>query len=696
MASLPVRRTWARVRWLGPARTARAALHLVRRQPLRGWRRLLAAVAGTAVGPGELARALGVPPTDLAMTVGRIRRAFRTRLPSGPDDAKAIRVALEEFAPETLDATLAAADRVGAHVFDLLGSGRVELGPRIDWHRDFKSGHRWDPGTFHTAVRFGRQPGVDVKVPWELSRGHHLPVLAQAYLLSGDERYAVEAVAQIRDWLAANPPQYGVNWACPMDVAIRAVNWLWTLGLLADAPAADVDLFQGGLAGLLAHGRHIRANLELRPDGVTTNHYFADLVGLFYLGLCLPELREAAGWRAFAARGLERELERQVGRDGLHYEASVPYHRLVTEMALSAAILGRHHGVELAPAAQKRLQRMVASVALYTKPNGLAPQVGDADDGRLHVLSGYGGADPRDHRHLLAAGALLFERDDWWAAAGPAWSEALWLGGTRGHAWARPAARPARPPASAALRDAGLYVLRAGADYVLVNAGPVGTGGVGTHKHNDLLALEVHLGGEDIVVDPGTYCYTSDPAARDAFRSTAAHATVMVDGEEQNRFVSGGLFTLYPDATPRVLVCEMGPTGDRVVAEHDGYRRLAEPIIHRRSVTLERATGRVAVTDELAGPARGRRVHRLLWTFPLAPACVVEPAGDGWLVRTGRQRIRLGRPRRQPDGTPLAVETEVATGWVSPRYGVRDAAPVLRWRWSGPLPLAVSFVLERA
>lgn len=690
---------WARARQLGPAGTARAAVHVAARRAERRWRRLRAAVAGTGVGRPELALALSVPEASLPDAVARVRRAMRTRLPSGPDDAKAIRVALERHAPEVIAATVAAADRVSDHVFDLLGSGPVALGPRIDWHRDFKSGYRWDPGTFYADVPYGHVPGVDIKVPWELSRGQHLPVLAQAYLLTGDERYAREAVAQIRHWLAANPPQYGVNWACPMDVGIRAVNWLWTVGLLADAPAADGGFAQEWLAGLLAHGRHLMANLEIRPDGLTTNHYLADVVALLYLGLCLPELADAAGWRAFASRALVAEMERQVLPDGADYESSLPYHRLATEMFLSAAALCRHHGVGLSAAYRTRLGRMVEFVRAYTKPDGLAPQVGDADDGRLHVLSGYGTADPRDHRHLLAVGGLLFERDDWWAASGPAWPEALWLGGARPGRWDRPAPGPAPAPVSAAFPDAGLYILRRADDYVLLNASPVGTCGVGTHKHNDLLALEVHLGGEDVLVDPGSYLYTPDPAARDAFRSTAAHATVMVDGQEQNRFVPGGLFALEPDARPRVLAWEPGPDRDRVVAEHDGYCRLADPVVHRRSVTFERATGRVEVVDRFEPPAGGGGgggVHELVWTFPFAPGCAVEPAAGGWIVRTARPRVRLAAPRREPGGDALAVDAELAEGWVSPRYGVRHPAPVLRWRWRGPVPLGVAFAWERS
>ncbi|MCZ6780773.1 MAG: heparinase II/III family protein, partial [Nitrospirae bacterium] len=500
-----------RIRQLGPAALVRVVLHVASRPVARRLRRIQAGLTGTRVGPMELARALDVDREALPEIAEGFRQAMRTRLPVGPDDAKEVLACLDRHVPDVASSTVAVADRVCDHVFDLLGSGPVNLGPEIDWHRDFKSGYRWDPETFYTDVPFGHVSGVDIKVPWELSRCQHVPVLAQAYLLTGEERYAREAVAQMRNWLAANPPQFGVNWACPMDVGIRAVNWLWTAGLLADAPDADKEFFADLLGGLLAHGRYLMGNLEVGADGITSNHYLANIVGLLYLGLCVPELPEAEAWRTFAVSALVEEMDRQVLPDGVDYESSIPYHRLVTEMFLSAALLCRHHHVPLPRAFLDRLARMLEFVRAYTKPSGLAPQVGDADDGRLHVLHGYGTADPRDHRHLLALGALLFERQDWWAEAGPAWPEALWFGGARSGPWNRPPKGAPVTSESAAFPNAGLYMMRCSDDYVLFNASAVGTRGIGNHKHNDLLAVEVHLGGEDILVDPGSYLYTSAP-----------------------------------------------------------------------------------------------------------------------------------------------------------------------------------------
>lgn len=669
----------------------RTTIHSANRRAILAWRRLRAGFVDTRVSRVRLAAALGVAESDVPAKVETIRSAFALRLPTGPQDAPAILDKLATDAPDELGRMIPQADAIRSHTFDLLGSGPVSLGARIDWHRDFKSGYRWNPATHYTGIRFGEKPGVDVKIPWELSRGHHLPLLAQAYLLTGTSEYAKEAVDQILDWIATNPPEFGVNWTCPMDAAIRAVNWLWTAAFLSQAPEADEAFFEELLASLLAHGNYLRGNLEVMSDGIRTNHYIADLVGLLYLGLCLPELHTAREWAAFARAELASEMERQVLPDGVSYESSIAYHRLVAEMFVSASLLARQNGGAFNEAFQERLARMIAFTAAYTKPNGLAPQIGDADDGRLHVLTGYGFVDPRDHRHLLAAGAVLFARADWYALSGDRWTEALWLGGAHTHR--RPASCLAGT-VSVAFKDAGIYILRAPDDLVVFTAGRVGSDGLGNHKHNDLLAIEAHLAGEDVLVDPGSYVYTPDPAARDAFRSTHAHNTVMVDGVEQNRIPTTSLFSLHSDARPRLVSWEPTPEGGSVVAEHDGYARLDGRLIHRRSVRLE-SPHSLHVEDRFIEPAAAAG-HEFSWTFAFAAGCDVVPDEDGWLITTATGRVfRLVWPR-DDRAQRLSVDVEPIAGSVSPRYGIRQSAPVLRWRCRGLAGQAVRFSLQAA
>src|SRR2546430_2134468 len=73
---------------------------------------------------------------------------------------------------------------------------------------------------------------VDPKVIHELNRHQHLPRLAKAFFLTGEERYAAEALAQMESWIEQNPRWNGVNWQSSLEIAVRAMSWMWTIFLL--------------------------------------------------------------------------------------------------------------------------------------------------------------------------------------------------------------------------------------------------------------------------------------------------------------------------------------------------------------------------------------------------------------------------------------------------------------------------------
>jgi hypothetical protein len=680
-----LRSAWNRARRLTPAGLAAAAGRRLRVASGAAAAEVRARLLGTQVSDRQLRMSLR-PAADPTGDGQALFHPMGFFLDSRQRDQVVGQIRAEH--PHTIAATIRSADTACAHRFDLLGSGPVSLGPAIDWHRDFKSGYRWPPRAFYRRVGYGQMPGVDVKVPWELSRFQHLPTLGKAYWFTGDGRYAAEFVAQLTHWMDQNPPQFGVNWACTMDVAIRAFNWLWGYAFFQDGPEVTAA-FRRRLAGfLLAHGRHILRNLERGLDGITSNHYLANLAGLVGLGFGLPALREADAWRTFGLEESFREIERQVHPDGADYESSIPYHRLVAEMFLAVAILCRRNGVEPPESFHRRLTRMLDFTQWYTKPNGLAPQVGDADDGRLHILADYGNWDPRDHRHLLATGGALLGREDWLRVAGEQTEEAMWLVGGRRRSGPHPAAAAI---GSRAFPESGFYLMRERGLYLLIACNPVGTRGIGNHKHNDVLSLELHADGQDLIVDPGSYLYTPEPIWRNRFRSTAAHNTVMVDGAEQNRFGEGGLFWLHVDATPRCLAWESRPEMDLFVGEHDGYARLSDPVVHRREIRLDKRARSIEIRDRLTGTRR----HELVWNFTLAPGAAVRPVGEGqWEVTSGPVRALLGLEEIGPKAMRRAARLEVAEAFVAPHYGAKDPTSAIRVRLDADLPVECRFRIE--
>ena len=333
---------------------------------------------------------------------------------------------------KSLEQTIKDANEICEHIFDLLGSDKQKLGKEIDWHLDFKSGYKWNPKTYYlwTGKHVTLDDDSDVKVPWELSRCQHFATLGKAYWFTGDEKYANEFISQIESWIARNPVELGVNWACTMDVAIRAVNWIWGYYFFCDSENLTKEFKINFFKSLFLHGRHIINNLEFGQ--IRGNHYLSDIVGLVYLGIFFQETKEGKKWLEKGLSALEEEMKLQVYPDGVNCEGSISYHRLVTELFLSTTLLCRKNGITFPECYMNRLEKMIEFVMYYTKPDGTAPQIGDNDDGRLHILSNYGNWNRLDHRYLLSVGAVMFERQDFKAAAGEFHEEAFWLVGEEG------------------------------------------------------------------------------------------------------------------------------------------------------------------------------------------------------------------------------------------------------------------------
>jgi hypothetical protein len=616
-----LRQGYAAWRRLGPRRGTVAVARVATAVTLPHLERARIRVAPPRASGRQVARALGgVEAFDA------IRGPVRAALPTV--------VAWEAELDRQHESIVQRADDVVAHRFDLLGSGPTDLGDLIPWTRDFKTGAAW-PLQHISRVPIVRGDGSDIKVPWELSRGQHLPLLAAAHRLTGDHRYLDELGGQLRSWIAANPIQRGPNWACTMDVAIRAANWLAALALLERRPPW-LDPIVGSL---LLHGRFIRSHLEWGE--VRGNHYLSDVVGLLPVAALFSGSAEGMGWARWATGQLEVEMRHQVRPDGCDHEMSVPYHRLVTELF----VCGAQHAEALCPgtlsgAFHERLHRMLAFVADHTRPDGLAPQVGDADDGRYLPLGDHGATDQRDHRHLFRQADL------------PA---------------------PA-PQGHAAYPDGGWYVMRHEDLWALVRCGDVGLEGIGGHAHNDQLSFELCLGDQPLVVDPGAYVYTPDPGARNAFRGTAAHATLQVDGREQNPLRSDYLFSLEDRAQARALTWQADGPIATFVGDHRGF----DPVVHRRRVGFDGATGTVEVEDDVTGG------ERLQWSFPLAIGAEVTIDGQRAIASWPLATLTL----EAPEGVSWAVED----GWISSGYGRREPAPVLRAR-SGARP-STRFVLR--
>jgi uncharacterized heparinase superfamily protein len=588
---------------------------------------------------------------------------------------------LGQICPDEPRRISAAADRVLQRVVDLLGSGPTRLGQPIDWLVDFKTGTRWALGYGRRIeyTQLGRPS--DVKVPWELSRLQWALPAGQAYLLTGDDRYAAAVRDILDEWIAANPYGWSVNWAVTMEVALRILSWTWLFHVFKDSTSWSEAAFRSRfLRTLYLHCVYAERNLE-RAE-VNGNHYTADAAGLAVGGMFFGSRPNAVRWSQRGWAMLEAELPGQVHPDGVDFEASTAYHRLVTELFFLPALYRTRLGLRVDASYRDRVADMARFAVAYCRPDGTSPLVGDADDGRALPV---GGQTLGDHRYLGGLlGAAWGIEDLRRSFSGPR-SEVAWLLGLDAaeHLPRDPVEIPSR-----AFPDAGFYVMRGPRDHVFVDCGPVGFAGRGGHGHNDCLSFEAMLDSTWLVADSGAFVYTADYLARNRFRATAAHNTPMIDREEQNRFVRPEyLWLLHFDAAPKVLLWRTSGSIDVLRARHDGYLRLSAPVVATRTVVLDRERHVLVVRDEFEGSGE----HLVQVPIHLAPDVQVMPQDTHALVLAAGDR-EFVLAWSEGDDWHHAVRPSL----VSPSYGLVRQRPCVELSRLGVLRSLTVTIAPRA
>jgi hypothetical protein len=573
--------------------------------------------------------------------------------------------------PRQFDAApyLEAAERLLAGRWDVLSLQDCMLGFPPRWNRDPKTG-RQAPLAFGKSIdyRDARVVG-DIKHLWEINRHLELVTLAQAWHLCGEKRYASGALRLLDSWLEQCPYPRGPQWTSALEAAVRLMNWAVAWPLLGEAAA---PIHERWAASVCRHCHFIARNLSRHSSA--NNHLFGELTGLFIAALAWPRWSESRRWRELARAGLEAQALAQNGADGVNREQAFWYQHEVADMMLLALVFGRANGVAFSRRFAERLEALLEFIAAVMDAGGHVPMVGDADDALLVRFSRQQGFNP--YRSLLSAGAVLFDRGDFKGAAGGFCDKSRWLLGDAAAALydAVPPA-PARPP-RIAFPEGGYYLL--GADYgtprevkALVDAGPLGYLSIAAHGHADALALTLSVGGREVLVDPGTYAYHGERRWREYFRGTSAHNTLRVDGADQS--VPGGPFLWLEHARAS---CERFDTGvDRDVFEgaHDGYRRLADPVLHRRRVELDKRARELLVRDTL----ECAREHDVELHWHLAEGCVARVRGHVVEVECAELRLRIECPRELAPPRIVAGREYPPLGWVSRALGVKVPAPTV-------------------
>ncbi|HEV7715684.1 MAG TPA: alginate lyase family protein [Steroidobacteraceae bacterium] len=623
----------------------------------------------------RLARVRAMSSREIAFRVGRAVRARAERwglglahapAPMGPPGNAWLPVL-----PRGFDAAkyVVAADKVLSGSYHVFAMSDARLGFPPQWNTDPKTGTR-APLVFGKSLDYRKSSNVgDIKYLWEINRHLELVTLAQAWHLTGEQRFVDGCKTMLDSWLEQSPYPFGVNWCSSLEHAMRLTNWSFAWHLLG---SDDSPLFRGEegdafrtrwLTSIYQHCHFIAGHMSRHSSA--NNHLLGEATGLFIASTTWPVWDLSARWQELARAELEREAGEQTFADGVNREQAVWYHHAVADMMLLAGLVARANRSDFGAIYWQRLQSMFEFIASIMDVGGNVPAIGDADDGLLVRFDPGSGFDV--YHSLLATGAVLFDRAEFKLKAGVLDDKTRWLLGDVAEARFdqidSSRERVTLPPRRE-FPQGGYYVLGSGFETpeevrIVADAGPLGYLSIAAHGHADALAFTLSAGGLPILIDPGTFAYHTERRWRDYFRGTSAHNTVRVDGKDQS--VAGGTFLWLEHARAGVESFEVLPEGDRLIAHHSGYARLTDPVQHRRAWHYERAEMKLLIDDRIDCNSS----HRIEWFWHFAPGCGVS-ARDNTLVAR-REHVTL--TITLPPGLACRLETasdHPPLGWYSP------------------------------
>jgi hypothetical protein len=442
-----------------------------------------------------------------------------------PGFAKAVAFGdyVDRVCPDERARILHCADQILANRFPIFNLGFVSYSDPPLWNSD-PIQQIQAPGIFYADIDY-LNPAVvgDAKVVWELSRLQFVYDLGQAYLLTGDEKYARKFWELLHDWTTHNRDYHGINYCSALESAFRIHSLIWGLCFFGNSTSLNDEYARDVYHVIFVAATFIEDHLSryFAPN----THLLGEAYALFVVGLLFPEFARAPHWREVGYEALTAEVENQFTADGMHAELSTAYHAYAAEFMLSTIVLSAASHFPLAEQYRSRLRQITSVLTMLQKPDGRWPHIGDEDGGRLFFLSR-----PRagDFRPLLEVCQSLFSEEDSSSTA-PHYIDSFWLVGLPAN---QQAVTHVQSRIAGHLKSSGITVSRSESGmYSSMQCGRFGYLD-SPHSHADMLHLDLAIGEDSFVIDPGTYAYTGDAATRNRYRSVSQHNGPAIDGFE--------------------------------------------------------------------------------------------------------------------------------------------------------------------
>lgn len=645
----------------------------------------------------------------LGLKIGYFKRKTTRRFPNSSlrllFDFPAKEELLVVLGEDGLKTLIIEADHIVNGKFRIFGGELVDL--KLDFNHslshwtDYESGNVHIPNTeyrkLNTALNLPLGAS-DLKLIWESTRFSWAFMLGRAFLATDDSKYVKSFWRYFEIFDEANPVNMGPHWMNGQEVAIRLLAFVWAAQAF-DKSSESTSQRRARLAESITHHASRITQTLVYARAQNNNHLVSEAAALYTAALALPDHPDAEKWRKLGIKWLNWSFENQIDENGEYIQHSVNYHRLILQLALyinsfTTKSTKKHKGKTkenlrtsscfswLTKKAQQNLALAARWLADLTDPiSGNTPNLGSNDGAYIFPLAN--GAF-RDARPVVQAASQVFLNETLFSTG--AWDEmSLWFQ-VPSH---KRQVKSDPHLATCTLRPAtSTWAHLRAADGNLRLA------------HADQLHLDLWWQGTNIALDPGTYLYNAEAPWDNPFAATEYHNTVTVNALDQMTRASR---FMYLDWSCGHIVEK---SGSRIIAEHDGYRKLG--VMHQRKISFRENIW--SVEDNLKPSTLKPFTYRLHWLLRDAE----------WKVESSNEKLEMSL-QTQSNRTshfPLLTyhlslltshassfslaragellygnaEIPPTRGWYSPTYGVK--IPALSLALEVTAADAVQFVTE--
>jgi len=563
-------------------------------------------------------------------------------------------VPLPRSAPWNPRSVINEADQVLNGSVEYFSHQFIKTGFPPNWHKDYIShSNISEEQSIKDSRRHWAQisddSSSDIKFIWEPNRFVFVYTLIRAYAASKDEKYPEAFWTLVEDWAKHNHPNTGHNWMDGQEVSLRLMAWTFGYHAFRNSPSSTPERKDTFLLYVAAHAERIHKDASFAVHA-RVNHAITEAFALWMIGMLFPQLKKAQAYVSFGQKSLEQEARNQIFPDGTYSMYSLNYHRFVLHIYLCALQLAEINKIRFSNELNALIEKSIEYLSQLVDPQtGHMPVYGSNDGALVLPLDN---CDYADYRPLLqlgwliTKGELLFEHGQW--------DEGLfWVCG-RYDIPSNPSS--VRIGGKSSFPNGGNYILRSNNSRAFIRC----TEYTSRPSHADQLHMDLWVGKENIAIDAGTYLYSGKGLWRNGLAHTAAHNTVIVDGQDQMSKITRFTWTNWSKGNV------LAHTDSMWVGEHDGYN----PVTHKRTIKSLGEDRWLVIDDLAAVKPHHYALHWLLNDY------LFDHMGDSIVLtlESMRYKLQTGILNGKGEMSIVRADAESARGWRSRYYGQKEPA----------------------